>query len=70
MTEQLKDLYLLETESSRLDFEQDPDYQKYYTQVRALWEGKDLPSSLFHLLETSNSLAFAHGFQLGLTLRG
>ena len=45
MNEQIKALYHLETESSRLDFEQDPDYQLYYTQAQALWEGGEMPPS-------------------------
>ena len=70
MNEQIKALYHLETESSRLDFEQDPDYQLYYTQAQALWEGGELPAALFHLLDTSNFLSFAHGFRLGAQLAG
>ena len=46
MNEQIKALYHLETESSRLDFEQDPDYQLYYTQAQALWEGGEMPPRL------------------------
>ena len=70
MNEQIKALYHLETESSRLDFEQDPDYQLYYTQAQALWEGGEMPSAFFHLLDTSNYLAFAHGLRTGLNLCG
>lgn len=70
MNEQIKALCHLETESSRLNFDQDPDYQLYYTQAQALWEGGDMPSPLFRLLETSNALAFAHGLRTGAALCG
>ena len=37
MEEKLKELYLLETSRSGLDFDRDPEYKKYYTQAEALW---------------------------------
>ena len=43
MEENLKELYLHEIERSRLDFDSDPEYQAYYTQAEALWEGGDMP---------------------------
>lgn len=70
MKENLKALYLQEIERSRLDFDSDPEYQAYYTQAEALWEGEELPAALFHLLDTSNFLSFAHGFRLGARLAG
>jgi len=65
MEKTLKELYKRET-AQRLDFDQDPDYQKYYAQVLTLLGENDLPFPLFHLLETSNYLSFAHAFRLGL----
>ena len=70
MKENLKALYLQEIERSRLDFDSDPEYQAYYTQAEALWEGGDIPAAVFHLLEVSNFLSFAHGFRLGAQLAG
>lgn len=70
MEEKLKELYLLETSRSGLDFDRDPEYKKYYTQAEALWEGEDMPPAVFHLLEAGNFLAFAHGFRLGARLAG
>ena len=66
--ENRKELYLQEIERSWLDFDSDPEYQAYYTQAEALWEGGDMPAPLFHLLDTSNFLSFVHGFRLGLKL--
>ncbi|MCI9294435.1 MAG: hypothetical protein HFF48_04325 [Lawsonibacter sp.] len=68
MKELLKELYDWEIDQSRLNFDHDPEYQAYYTQVEALWEEGDMPAPLFHLLETSNLISFAHGFQLGARL--
>ena len=70
MKELLKELYDWEIDQSRLNFDHDPEYQAYYTQVEALWEGKDMPPAVFHLLDTSNFLSFAHGFRLGARLAG
>ena len=70
MKEQLKELYFQEIEQSRLDFDRDPEYQAYYTQAEVLWKGEDMPAAVFHLLETSNFLSFAHGFRLGARLAG
>lgn len=70
MEEKLKALYDQEIDQSRLDFDSDPEYQAYYTQAEALWKGEDLPAAVFHLLETSNFLSFAHGFRLGARLAG
>lgn len=69
MEERLKELYFREIERSCLDFDGDPEYRKYYTQAQALWEGGDMPYSLYRLLDTANFLAFAHGFRLGAGLR-
>lgn len=68
MKEKLKALYLQEIDQAHLDFDGDPEYQKYYTQSEALWEGKDMPAPLFHLLETSSFISFVHGFRLGMRL--
>lgn len=68
MEEKLKELYIQEIHQSRLDFDNNPEYQAYYTQAQQLWEGGDMPAPLFHLLETSNLISFAHGFQLGARL--
>ena len=70
MEEKLKELYMREIEQFQLDFECNPEYRAYYTQVEALWEGKDMPPAVFHLLDTSNFLSFAHGFRLGARLAG
>ena len=68
MKEKLKTLYIQEITQAHLDFDSDPEYQAYYTQTEALWEGGELPAALFHLLDTSNFLSFVHGFRLGLKL--
>ncbi len=70
MEETLRELYIRETSRDSLDFDSDPEYQAYYTQAEALWEGGELPAALFHLLDTSNFLSFAHGFRLGAQLAG
>ncbi len=70
MEEKLKVLYDQEIERAQLDFDRDPEYQSYYTQAAALWEGRDMPAAVFHLLDTSNFLSFAHGFRLGARLAG
>ena len=70
MEENLRELYIRETSRSSLNFNQDPEYQAYYTQAETLWEGEDMPPAVFHLLETSNFLSFAHGFRLGAQLAG
>ncbi|RKI66517.1 hypothetical protein D7V91_12260 [bacterium 1xD42-67] len=64
----LKELYIQEIERSRLDFERDPEYQTYYTQAQALWEGGDMPCPIHRLLDISGFLSFAHGFRLGVRL--
>ena len=68
MKEKLKTLYIQEITQAHLDFERDPEYQTYYTQAEALWEGGDMPVPIFHLLETGSYLSFSHGFRLGLKL--
>ena len=70
MEETLRELYIRETSRDSLDFDSDPEYQAYYTQAEALWEGEELPAALFHLLDTSNFLSFVHGFRLGAQLAG
>ena len=70
MEETLRELYIRETSRDSLDFDSDPEYQAYYTQAEALWEGGEIPAALFHLLDTSNFLSFAHGFRLGAQLAG
>ena len=70
MEEKLKALYIQEIDQSRLDFDHDPEYQAYYTQAAALWEGGDMPKSFYHLLDAGNFLSFAHGFRLGAQLAG
>lgn len=70
MEEKLKALYIQEIDQSRLDFDGDPEYQKYYTQAEELWKGEDMPRALYRLLDTSSFLAFAHGFRLGVRLAG
>lgn len=64
----LKELYIQEIERSRLDFERDPEYQTYYTQAQALWEGGDMPHPIHRLLDISGFLSFVHGFRLGVRL--
>ena len=68
--EKLKELYFREIEQFHLDFDSDPEYQAYYTQAEALWEGDDMPSPFYHLLDAGNFLSFAHGFRLGAQLAG
>mgnify|MGYP006906603526 CR=1 FL=1 len=68
MHEKLKELYIQEVCQSRLDFDRDPEYQAYYTQAEALWEWKDMPESIYHLLDTANFMSFAQGFRLGAQL--
>lgn len=70
MKERLRELYLREIETSRLDFDSDPEYKHYYTQAEALWEGGDMPGAVFDLLDASDFLAFAHGFRLGMGMAG
>ncbi len=70
MEETLRELYIRETSRDGLDFDSDLEYQAYYTQAEAFWEGGDMPAALFHLLDTSNFLSFAHGFRLGAQLAG
>ncbi len=70
MEETLKELYIRKTSRDGLDFDSDPEYQAYYTQAEALWEGGDMPAALFHLLETGSFLSFAHSFRLGAQLAG
>ena len=70
MEDKLKELYNQEIDQSRLDFNHDPEYQAYYTQAQALWEGGDMPPAVFHLLEAGNFLSLAHGFRLGARLAG
>ena len=67
MEETLRELYIRETSRDGLDFDSDPEYQAYYTQTEALWEGGELPAAL---LDTSNFLSFAHGFRLGAQRAG
>lgn len=64
----LRELYVLEVDQARLDFEADPAYQTYLTQSEALWQGQDMPEPIFRLLDTGNYISFAHGFRLGLRL--
>ena len=70
MEQKLKELYNQEIDQFRLDFDSDPEYQAYYTQAKALWEGDDMPKSFYNLLDTGNFLSFAHGFRLGMELAG
>ncbi len=70
MEETLRELYIRETSRDGLDFDSDPEYQAYYTQAEAIWKGGDMPPAVFHLLEVSNFLSFAHGFRLGARLAG
>lgn len=69
MDKQLQELFIDEQERGRLDFEADPEYSRLLHQSLALFPGGDLPREVFDLLETSNSISFAHGFKLGLRLR-
>ena len=68
MEEKLKELYIREITQSKLDFDHDPEYQTYYTQVEEFWKGEDIPAPVLHLLDAGNFLTFAHGFRLGLAL--
>lgn len=70
MEEKLKALYIQEIDQSRLDFDNDPEYQAYYTQAAALWKGADMPEPFYNLLDASSFLSFAHGFRLGMELAG
>lgn len=68
MEEKLKELYFQEIEQFRLDFDRDPEYQAYYTQAEALWEGGDMPEPFYRLLDAGNFRSFVHGFRLGAEL--
>jgi len=68
MEEKLKELYIQEIDQSHLDFDHNPEYQRYYTQAQTLWAGEDMPESFSRLLDTGNFLSFAHGFRLGMAL--
>ena len=70
MEETLRELYIRETSRDGLDFDSDPEYQAYYTQAEALWEGGEMPKSFYDLLDAGNFLSFAHGFRLGAQLAG
>ena len=70
MKERLRELYIQEIETSRLDFDSDPEYKHYYTQAEALWEEGEMPDAMFRLLDASDFVAFAHGFRLGAKLAG
>ncbi len=70
MEEKLKELYIQEIDRFRLNFDRDPEYQKYYTQAMALWKGEDMPDPVYHLLDAGNFLSFTHGIRLGARLAG
>lgn len=70
MKERLRELYINEVETSRLDFDSDPEYKHYYTQAKALWEGGEMPGAVLRLLDASDFVAFVHGFRLGLGMAG
>lgn len=70
MEQRLKELYNWEIDEANLNFDRDPEYQMYYTQAQAFWEGEDMPEPIYRLLDTGNFLSFAHGFRLGALLTG
>ena len=70
METKIRALYKQEIETAQLDFERDPEYQAYYTQAEALWEGADMPEPVYHLLDASSYCAFAHGLRVGMELAG
>lgn len=69
MDTQLKELFYDKQDRGRLVFEADPEYNRLLHQSLALFPGGDLLREVFELLETANSISFAHGFRLGLRLR-
>ena len=69
MDNQLKDLFFDEQERGQLVFENDPEYNDLMEQSLSLFPDKNLPKAIFHLLETSNCISFAHGLRLGLRLK-
>ena len=70
MEERIRELYIRESNTDHLDFDRDPEYQAYYTQAQALWEGGEMPEAVFGLLEASDFVSFVHGFRLGVALAG
>ena len=68
MVEKIQELYFQAVDRGELDFDGDPDYQKYLTQAKAVWQDEDMPDSIFNLLDHANFLSFAHGVQLGMRL--
>lgn len=70
MEERIRELCIRESNTDHLDFDRDPEYQAYYTQAQALWEGGEMPEAIYHLLEAGNFFSFAQGFRLGLALAG
>ena len=64
----IQELYYQEIDQAHLDFDGDPDYQKYLTQAKAVWQDEDMPQPIFDLLDHANFLSFAHGVQFGMRL--
>ena len=68
MVEKIQELYFQAVDRGELDFDGDPDYQKYLTQAKAVWQDEDMPQPIFDLLDHANYLSFAHGVQFGMRL--
>ena len=68
MDEQLKEFFFDEQDRGRLIFEDSPEYDGLLRQSLSLFPDGDLPAPVFNLLETANSISFAHGLKLGLNL--
>ena len=69
MNEQIQELCLNEQEQGRLAYEKSPEYESLLQQTLALFPDEELPKIIFDLLETSNCIAFSHGFRFGLRLK-
>ena len=68
MVEKIQELYFQAVDRGELDFDGDPDCQKYLTQAKAVWQDEDMPQPIFDLLDHANFLSFAHGVQFGMRL--
>ena len=68
MTHFIKELYVKEIEQAGLNFNSDPIYHKYYTQLEKTWSDGGMPELWFRLLDQSNFLSFSHGIRLGMQI--
>ena len=64
----INELYYFETEHSRLNFANYPEYRQAMARAEAMCPEGELPAPYFQLLDTANRISFTHGFRLGLGL--